>query len=298
MSQAITFEELFDPDFLNSLNHLSIKARRIAGGGRYGEKLSKDKGSGIEFRDFRPYSPGDDLRSIDWNIYRRLGRVFIRLFEEQQDMPLYLMPDLSQSMFLDEPPKARAAFQTALAFASISMNHHDSAGLFPFGDQLEVVLKNKSGKANVMNFAKHLSQLRPQDQTDLEAAVKRMVSMRLRPGLLVIISDFFLPNGLESFRDALRSVRHKILLIQVTRQSDSDPQLNGQFRLQDCETGQSEDVSITPALLKSYRAAWADFNEQLTDIAKNFRAGLLQLDSDADAVQQLSSLFESGNLQI
>ena len=169
------------------------------------------------FEDYRPYTPGDDLRSIDWNIYRRLGRVFIRLFEEQQDLPLYLMPDLSESMFLEDPPRAKAGFQSAMALATISMNHHDSAGLFPFGDKLQVVLKNKSGKANIMAFAKHLSMLKPEKHTYLELALNKLTSMNLRPGLLAIISDFFAPEGLDALRKSLRSVRHKLLLFNLPR---------------------------------------------------------------------------------
>ena len=97
---------LFDAAFLDSLQGLRIIARRVPRGGRHADQRSLDLGSGIEFRDFRPYSPGDDFRAIDWNIYRRLGRVFLRLFEELEDLPLYLMPDVSDSMFQEDPPRA------------------------------------------------------------------------------------------------------------------------------------------------------------------------------------------------
>ena len=83
---AIPLEELFDPAFLESLQHLRLIARRVPPGGRFAEHLSRDLGPGIEFRDFRPYVPGDDLRAVDWNIYRRLGRVFVRLYEELEDL--------------------------------------------------------------------------------------------------------------------------------------------------------------------------------------------------------------------
>ena len=102
----IPLAELFDPDFLASVQRLRISARRVARGGRYAEQRSRDLGHGIEFRDYRPYAPGDDLRAVDWNIYRRLGRVFLRLFEELEDLPLYLLPDVSASLFLEQPPRA------------------------------------------------------------------------------------------------------------------------------------------------------------------------------------------------
>ena len=102
----ITESELFDPAFLEAVGRLRLVAHRVARGGRPAEQRSKDMGAGIEFRDFRPYSPGDDFRAIDWNIYRRLGRVFLRLFEELEDLPVYLAPDVSQSLFLESPPRA------------------------------------------------------------------------------------------------------------------------------------------------------------------------------------------------
>ncbi len=119
-------DSLFDPDFLESVRHLRIIARRVPHGGRFAEQRAADLGHGIEFRDFRAYTPGDDLRAVDWNIYRRLGRVFVRLFEEFKDLPLYLMPDVSRSMFLESPPRADAGLRAALALASIALGQHDS----------------------------------------------------------------------------------------------------------------------------------------------------------------------------
>ncbi|WIO74709.1 DUF58 domain-containing protein [Porticoccaceae bacterium LTM1] len=298
MSTALTFDELFDPEFLSSLGHLSITARRVAGGGRFGEKLSKDLGSGLEFKDFRPYSAGDDLRRIDWNIYNRLGRIFLRLYEEQQDLPLYLMPDLSESMYSEGAVRAKAALRASLAMATISMNQNDSAGLVPFGEDMEVITKGKSGKANIMSFARHLSGLKPQAKTDLPKSLQKLSSLNLRSGLLVIVSDFFDPAGLEAIKKALGKVKHKVLLIQIVRPSDSDPTLQGELRLRDCETGEVADIAMTTAVLKRYQEAYQTFSEQLAQVAKKRQAGLLRLDAEGDVVGQLAKLFETGSLHV
>ena len=298
MSTALTFDELFDPDFLASLTHLSITARRVAAGGRFGEKLSRDLGSGIEFKDFRPYTSGDDLRRIDWNIYNRLGRVFLRLYEEQQDLPLYLMPDLSQSMYEEHALRARAALKTALAIAAISMNQNDSAGLVPFGEDVEVITKGKSGKANVMRLARYLSGLESQTKTDLTKSLDKLGSLNLRPGLLVIISDFFDPAGLQRIATTLAKIRHRVLLIQVTLATDADPGLQGELRLRDCETDEVADIAVTPAVLKRYRKAYDRFCDELAALAKKRKAGLLRLDAEGDVVLQLAKLFETGSLAV
>jgi uncharacterized protein (DUF58 family) len=299
-ARPIPFDELFDPGFLASLSHLSLAVQRVAAGGRFGERLSKDMGAGFEFRDYRPYSPGDDPRAIDWNIYRRLGRVFLRLYEEQQDLPLYLMPDVSASMYHEPVPRALAALRCTLALATISLSHHDSTALLPFADQMDVRIKSMSGKASTMAFAQHLARLSPAEgaRTNLAASVRRMAGMNLRRGLLVIISDFFDPEGLDGLRDALRSVRHRLLFVQLVRPSDAEPVLDGDLRLRDCETGDLAEITITPHLLGRYHDAYGAFTRSLAELVKYFHGGLLRLDVEADLVQQLNTLFESGGMTV
>jgi len=296
----IPFEKLFDPGFLASLSHLSLQVQRVVGGGRFGERLSKELGGGLEFRDFRAYSPGDDPRAIDWNIYRRLGRVFLRLYEEQQDLPLYLMPDVSASMFHEPEPRALTALRCTLALATISLSHHDSTALLPFADQVEVRVKSMSGKASVMAFAEHLSRLAPPPAggTNLAAALRRVADMNLRRGLLVVISDFFDPAGLAAVSDALRGIRHRLLFVQLVRSSDAEPDLDGDVRLRDCETGDAAEITVTPHVRERYREAYAAFAHELATLAKYYRGGLLQLDVEQDLVTQLNTLFESGHLNV
>ena len=299
-ARAIPFDELFDPGFLASLSHLSLEVQRVAAGGRFGERLSKDLGSGFEFRDFRPYSPGDDPRRIDWNIYRRLGRVFLRLYEEQQDLPLYLMPDVSASMYHEPVPRALAALRCTLALATISLSHHDATALFPFADQMEVRVKSLSGKASTMVFAQHLARLTPADdaRTNIAASIQRMTGMNLRRGLLVIVSDFFDPGGLDAVRDALRSVKHRLLFVQLVRPSDAEPVIDGDVRLRDCETGDVTEITVTPHVLSRYRDAYAAFNASLVELVKYYHGGLLRLDVEADLVEQLNTLFANGGLSV
>ena len=109
-AERLLKEPLFDGEFLDKVQRLRLVARRVAPRGRFAEQASKDRGSGLEFQDYRPYVPGDDLRAIDWNVYRRLGRVFLRLFEELEDLPVYLLPDISGSAWMEDPPRARAGF--------------------------------------------------------------------------------------------------------------------------------------------------------------------------------------------
>lgn len=291
---AIAFAELFDADFLAAVERLRILARRVPRGGRPAEQRSAALGSGIEFRDFRPYVAGDDLRAVDWNIYRRLGRVFLRLFEEVEDLPLYLLPDLSASMFLEDPPRARAALRTTLALAAIGLSQQDAVGLLPFSDELRMVMRPRSGKGRLMAFAERLAALPRAGHTDLGRSLRRLNGMALRRGLVVILSDFFDPRGIDAVLEELRRVRHRLLLVQLVRKTDREATLSGDLRLVDCETGDHADVSITAEVLTRYRAAYDRFADTLTAFAHQRQCGLLRLDCDRDVVPQLAGLFESG----
>lgn len=294
----IQLEDLLSPGFLDSLQALRFTARRVPGGGRYAEQRSRDLGSGIEFRDFRPYVPGDDLRSIDWNIYQRLGRVFVRLFEEMEDLPIYLMPDVSQSMFFETPPRGLAGLRCALALAAVGLNQHDTVGLFPFADDLRMQNPPRSGANQVIRLARLMTRIDHGGVTDLGTSLKKLAALRLRPGLLVILSDFFDPEGLGRVARALSRVRHKVLLVQLVRPSDDTPELQGDLLLRDCETGHTEEVSITPAVLQRYREAHASFLQELIDLARRRRAGLLRVNAEQDVVPQLAGLFESGRYEV
>jgi len=292
---AVPATELFDPEFLHAIDRLHIHARRVAHSGRTAEQRSLDLGAGIEFRDFRPYVPGDDFRAIDWTIYRRLGRVFLRLFEELEDLPVYLLPDVSRSMYVETPPRAVAGLRCALALASIALNQHDTVGLFPFGSDLDNAIAPTNGKGRLMRFAKVMSGLEPRGETDLTRSLKTFGALRMRTGLAVVISDLFDPQGAEAVVAALKHLRHRLLIVQLVRRTDRDPEITGDVQLRDCETGAVEDVSTTPQVLDNYRRAYDAFQAEIVEFARKRGAGLLQLDADKDVLPQLATLFETGS---
>lgn len=302
MANAPTFAELFDPDFLAALQPFSLHARRVARDGRPAEQTSRDRGFGLEFADFKSYVPGDDLRAIDWNIYRRLGRLFVRVFEERKDLPVYLLVDRSSSMYLEDPPRIGVALRAALALASIALGQHDSVGLFSFSGALNTDARATSGRHRLVSFAERLAALGERDRTDLTGALGELAGQRLRGGLLVVISDFFDPAGAEEIARALALCRHSLLLVQLVKKTDADPtlhpELHGDIRLLDCESGDAVDLTVTPATVARYRESYREFNERLARFAADYDAGLVRIDADEDVLDQLGVLFETGRLVV
>ncbi|MHC4939517.1 MAG: DUF58 domain-containing protein [Planctomycetota bacterium] len=289
---------MFEPGFLESLAGLRIVARRVPRHGRHAEQRSADMGGGNEFRDYRDYAAGDDLRYVDWNVYRRLRHVVLRLFEELEDLPHYILPDISDSMWAEDPPRAVPALKATLALASISLTQHDRVGVYPFGEDLLDRRRPKAGKGRVLSLATELAKLEHAGGTNLAGAIDAMRSLRLRPGLLTVVSDFFDPQGLDAVLASLKQCRHRLLLIQVVRATDREPVLVGDVRVRDCETGAAEDITITPAVVDRYKAAYTAFESTLADFAMERNAGLLRLDADGDVVAQLATLFEGGSYRL
>ena len=302
MARAPTFEELFDPEFLAALAQFSVRARRVPLGGRHADQASRQRGAGLEFADYKSYVPGDDLRAIDWNIYRRLGRLFVRVFEERRDLPVYLLVDRSRSMFLETPPRIRAGLQVALALGAIALAEHDSVALYSFSDALDSDTRAAAGSVGLARLAERLAAQHEQGGTALADAARALGDRRLRPGLLVVISDFFDAAGADAIAASLRESRHRLLLVQLAKAADADPSgrddLTGDVRLRDCETDEAVDVTISPAVLTRYRQAYRAFTERLTELAGAKGAGLLRVDADADVLTQITPLFARGALAV
>lgn len=287
---------LFDEEFVAVISRLRIVSRQVPRGGRHAEQRSLQLGGGMEFRDFRAYMPGDDIRRIDWNLYRRSGRLFLRLFEELQNLPVYILLDVSDSMFFETPARADAARQMAAALIAAALNQHDSAGLYPFGQDLLTPMRSVSSGAGLSTALAYLDRLSPAGPTNIAYALRRFSAMGMRRGLVVVISDFFDPHGVDVTIDTLRSIRHRLLLVQVVRPVDAEPDLSGEVRLIDCEVGRDVDVTITTETLARYRRAYEEFQNALLQFVARRQVGYLALDADRPVLEQLSSLFVDGVL--
>lgn len=287
---------LFTENFVRSIERLRMVARQVPAGGRHAQHRSRDLGAGMEFRDFRSYVPGDDLRRIDWSLYRRSGRLFLRLFEAPEDLPVYVLVDISDSMFFETPARADAGRQMAGVLAAVSLNQFDRIRLYPFGADLVLPAVALSGKHRLRRALEFLDGLAPAGPTDLVKSLRRFAALRLRGGLAVVVSDFFDPQGIEAVVAALGSLRHRLLVVQLVRDSDARPRMEGELRLVDCESGVEVDVTVTSRELERYAQAHRAFAERLTEFLVRRRAAHLLLNADRSVLDQLGELFVGGVL--
>ncbi len=285
---------LFPPELLEALAHLRIAARRVPAGGRHAEHHARESGAGIEFRDHRAYAPGDDLRRVDWHLWGRFARLFLRLSDETRDLPLHLLVDVSDSTWLEVPPRSFAGRQAAGVLAAVSLGQADRVHVFPFGAALGEGMPPASGSRGLPRVLAFLEDLRPLGRTDFQAALWTFARLPLRSGLCVVVSDFFDPAGLAAVREALAAIRHRLLLVRLVRRSDRDPALQGELRLVDCETGDGVDVTLGARALEAYRKEVSAFDQGLRTLAEERGAGEIEIDVEAPVLPQLEPLFAGG----
>ena len=214
-------------------------------------------------RDYRPYAVGDDLRHVDWNYYASTRELLTRLFEEEEDLHVYLLLDVSPSMALGDGRKLRYAQRVAGALAYIALANLDRVSVVPFAESLRGVLPPSRGRSQIWKVFRFVDQAFTSSATDLRAALKQFVTQTKRRGLVVLISDLYDPGGFDEALDLLRYHRFEPLVFHVVDEDDLAPSLKGDVELVDCETGAAVRVTVTPALLARYAEAHAAWMESI-----------------------------------
>jgi uncharacterized protein (DUF58 family) len=286
--------QLFPPEFLASIEALRIEARRVPPRGRQAEHQARDPGSGIEFRDYRAYAPGDDPRRVDWNLYARSRKLFMRLSDEVRELPLHVFLDMSDSLWFGDGAAADTARRAAALIAAVGLNQLDRVDLQSFGAQGGPALPALGGKDALPRVLLHLDRLGPLGGTDLAGNLDRLARLPLRKGLAVLISDFFDPRGLDPLEPVLRRLPHRLLMVRVVRPDDRDPALDGELRLEDCETHERVDVAAGREVHARYRALYAAFEDDVRSLAMRLGAHLVELDVSRPVVGQFAALFPEG----
>src|SRR4029078_12872873 len=205
--------------------------------------------------DHRDYAAGDDLRYLDWNLYGRLGRLALRLFQEEEDLLIEVLVDASASMGVGSPLKLDMALQVGAALAYVGLVNLDRVALNPLGDDEALVLPPARGKGAILPILRFLDGVRATGPVALSAAVRAFLARRRRHrrGLAIVISDFYDPAGHRAALDLLRHHRLEVVAIQVRAPRELPPGRHGAAERRDIETGESRELTVSPSVLAAYR---------------------------------------------
>jgi uncharacterized protein (DUF58 family) len=261
-------EALFDDDFQRRLEMLALVSRRVFAGRLRAERRTRKKGSGVEFADHRDYAPGDDIRSVDWNVYQRFGRLLVRLYEEEEDLSIYFLLDCSASMGFGGKEKFDQARRLVAALAYVGLANLDRVTLVAVTDSVIRRVPATRGKGRIFTVFRFLRDLVTKGHTDLGDALKTFAAEHKRRGLAVLVSDLYDPAGFERGINALRFEGFEPYVVHLRDERDGAPPLGGDVLVYDCETGDEREVTITPAVLEKLGAAYQEYSTRIERFCK------------------------------
>lgn len=275
ISRPKGLEDLLTPELVSRLGQLDIASRKVFSGKLKGERRSKRRGESVEFADHRPYVSGDDLRHIDWNIFGRLDRLFLKLFLEEEDLSLHIVIDCSASHDCGDPNKFIFMQRLAASLAYIGLVNLNRVAVTAIGEKIAegdtgvsvstdgdsgsattgVVssLRDLRGRRRLHELITYLCTLEPVGTTRFTDACKRIAITRRGKGIMLVLSDFFYKEGYETGLRLLKGHGYDVFAIQVLSPQEMEPNIGGDLRLKDVEDGDTAEVTISAPLLKKYK---------------------------------------------
>jgi uncharacterized protein (DUF58 family) len=263
---------LFDADFLSRLERLHLIAKRLEWAGAGGEHAASRKGHSLEFSDYRRYQRGDDLRYVDWNIYRRLDRLVLKVFTAEEELNIYLLVDTSASM----EQKVDYAKKIAAALGYIGLKNLDRVGGAGFSSTLQTPLRLGRGRTQVLRLFGFLERLSCAGATNLAAAIHRFTSLFPQPGLAIVVSDLFDPGGWRAAVEELARKRHQVLVIHVLDGEEIEPHVLGDVALVDAEGQGERRLFVDDALARRFAEELALYFRDIESACSNLGVDYLR----------------------
>lgn len=242
-----------DREFLSRLEHLVFLSKRILAGRKGGFRRGSSYGSGLEYADHREYNTGDDMRYIDWNLYGRSGRLYTKLFTEEEDINIYILIDRSRSMDFGDPSKLEYVLKLSASLGYIGLSLLDHVGAGYFSDDIEGLIPPRRGKNQLFPYFEFLSSCTAGHSTDLNTSLENFAAKVKIPGLVIILSDFFDAKGYERGLNYLLFRKFEVHVIQVLCRQELNPDIVGKVRLQNIEGNSFSDIDIDRYSLEAYR---------------------------------------------
>ncbi len=295
---------LLTPELLRRLEQFQLLAARRAKSSARGERRSKARGQSVEFADHRNYVAGDDFRHLDWNLFGRLDKLFLKLYEEERELPVHIFLDATESMTFGVPPKFDFARQVAAAAGYVALCGFDrvtvhvfpdldpnAAGPDPAALSAEMAargaLRAVRGRKSSMQYFQNLSQLSARGPVDLNEALRRGAMAARRSGVAVVLSDFLDAAGYESGLDALIGRGFHVNAVQILAPEELNPSASGDLRLIDSETGGMQEVTFGKFRLKAYQQSVQNFRQRLREFCQGRGVRFFSVSSDTSLEQLL-----------
>jgi uncharacterized protein (DUF58 family) len=296
MLDALEREDLFDTTFLERLRMLALRLRKRRELMRRGSQSTPATGFTREFKDYRHYTPREDYRAIDWRLYARLGKLFVRLYEETQELNLHIILDTSASMAQPHTEKRRQALRFAVALAYLGLSGQQRVNLHSMCGTVKQELPPLRGQGHMEKIITAVTKLSFSGVTDLERSFQDFAPSRQRYGVIFVLSDFY-GRDPETSPDAITRAAvwpGETHLVQIYHPHERQPQLDGEVELAEVETGEKRRFWLTKRDLARYTEAFDTFAEKLATTAATRQIDFLQCRSDEPFEERFLDLLTRG----
>lgn len=272
---SVSAGPLLAPEFLRRLETLELVSKKIRAGRLKGDRLSKRKGRGSEFADFRPYCVGDDLRFLDWNLYGRFEKLFLRLFLEEEDLHVHLLVDVSRSMDTGSPTKLRFAKQVAAALGFVGLLNMDRVAIETIGGTTTERSPVFRGRPSLWRMVKFLDELEATPSGDFSKSLMRFTHRATGRGVAIVLSDFLDKSGYEDGFRYLAARNLDVYAIQILSHEEIHPEFTGDLKLTDIEDDDVAEITISAPLLARYQKTLEAFRSAIASFCTRRGASYL-----------------------
>ena len=290
--------DLFDPEFLEKLRALFLRLRKRRQLRKKGIHATPATGFTREFKDFRHYTPNDDYRSIDWRLYARLDKLFIRLYEEVQEFHVHILLDTSQSMSLPFEEKRKTALKVAVALSYMGLVSQHRVSLYTMNEKVVSEMPPFKGQGNIQKIIDYLAGIEFGGMTDLEQCFRTFRPTRQRYGVIFVISDLF-GRDIESASHGLKSSiawPGEPHVIHVYHPKERKPDLDGEIELIDVETQEKRRLWLTKRDLKRYEETFAKFIEKIENECHSRQMDYVEWTTETDFEEMFLHLLSRGSV--
>ncbi len=289
---------LLENALLEKLERLTIHWQKSLPGLVGGHNTSRFAGPGQEFLDHRHFHHGDDLRAVNWRVYLRLEKLFLKMFQLEPRIPVRILIDTSRSMLTGANSKFDYARKLAGALCYVGLVRLDSICLQPFSSKLADAFVASGGRHRFQPAANFLSAIQPQGKTNFLEVARSFISSYPQRGLLLVISDFLDDAECEKPLQYLSDFGHELILLHVWAAEDREPPWEGELELEDAETGQLAELSFDSDARAMYTAAFDEFSQALRRVALRNNGRYVALPTDVPVDEAIfGSLVRAGAVE-
>ena len=284
--------------FPRSLDRLRTASRVRTCSAAPGRRLGTARGRSTDFADYRKYDPGDDLRYVDWSIYKRTGKLFSRQFRAEADLDLHILLDTSRSMRFGVPDKLDYAKKLALALAYVGLNGMDRVALATFGSKLRSAVSPERGGQQLYKLQRLLDEAGAEGDSDFDAALEGYAARAERGGFVIVVSDFFSPQGCEQGLRRLAQGKLELALVHVLAPREVRPDFGSDVALEDIEAPAGTRMPLDVRALERYRENLENYLEKLESLCLENGSKYVRIETSTPFEGAVRQLLLSGVWEI